>query len=637
MNLSILMVEDSLTDAELIERNLRRAGIEGPLVRFSSRHAFGDALRTKRPDVVISDHNLPQFDGRDVLGLVRALPDPPPFILITGSLNEETAVEYMKSGAADYILKDSLIRLAPAVLTAVEHDRDRRAKAAAERASRETEERLSMLLRATNDAVWDLDLVSRTLLVNGELLALIGHDPAGAPLTLDTWLERIHEDDRGRVRGGLETVLRSGTTFWTDEYRLRRSDGSFARVADRALIMRNERGRAIRVVGALMDMTETQRLQEQLVQAQKMEAIGRLAGGVAHDFNNLLTGILVSSHLLEDPHTLTKDQLLEVTEIRKAAERASALTRQLLAFSRKQVMALTRLDLNETVRGVCAMLERTLGADIQLKLALADPPGTVRADAGQVEQILLNLAVNARDAMPAGGTLTLATARVDIAADTAADITPGPYVALRVIDSGAGMDAATIGRIFEPFFTTKEVGRGTGLGLSTVYGIVRQHGGHIDVQSQPGRGTTFTIHLPRVDGRAEAPARGEPPTTKRGGPERILLVEDDPGVQATIHRMLTRLGYQVLAATTAEDAWAAIQKHGRGIELIVSDVQLAEGNGPALVARIRDAGFDTPVVFLSGYAEEAVLPDGRLPDRSSFLAKPFTPATLAQRIRQALS
>jgi PAS domain S-box-containing protein len=518
----------------------------------------------------------------------------------------------------------------------VEHDRDRRAKAAAERARRETEERLSLLLRATNDAVWDLDLVSGTLLVNGELLALIGHDPAGAPLTLDAWLECIHADDRGRVRGGLETVLRSGTSFWTDEYRLRRSDGSFARVADRALIMRNEKGRAIRVVGAIMDVTETQRLQEQLIQAQKMEAIGRLAGGVAHDFNNLLTGILVSTHLLEDARALTKDQLLEVTEIRKAAERASALTRQLLAFSRKQVMALTRLDLNETVRGVCTMLERTLGADIQLRLELADPPGTVRADAGQVEQILLNLAVNARDAMPDGGSLTLATARVDIGADTAADIAPGPYIALRVTDSGVGMDAATMDRIFEPFFTTKDVGRGTGLGLSTVYGIVRQHGGHIAVESQPGKGTTFTIHLPRVDGRAEAPVV-EAPAAQHGGPERILLVEDDPGVQATIHRMLTRLGYKVLTAATAEEAWTAIQTHGRGIQLIVSDVQLAEGNGPALVARIREAGFDTPVVFLSGYAEEAVLPDGRLPDRSSFLAKPFTPATLAHRIRQALA
>src|SRR5690606_284089 len=243
------------------------------------------------------------------------------------------------------------------------------------------------------------------------------------------------------------------------------------------------------------------------------------------------------------------EQQLEVAEIRKAAERASALTRQLLAFSRKQVMALTPTDLNETVRGVAKMLERTIGADVQLRLDLEGQPCTVRADVGQIEQILVNFAVNARDAMPSGGTLTLTTARIDVTADSGGEIPPGPYVALRVADTGIGMDAATRDRIFEPFFTTKEVGRGTGLGLSTVYGIVRQHGGHITVETEPGRGTMFTIHFPRIDERAEQPIRAEPLAVQKGGPERILLIEDDPGVRATIHRMLARLGYDVLTAT----------------------------------------------------------------------------------------
>jgi two-component system, cell cycle sensor histidine kinase and response regulator CckA len=636
MAIDILMVEDSPLDAELIERALRRSGLDANVQRVTTGPGCIGALRAGRPDIVICDHNLPQFDGRDALRIVRALPDPPPFILITGSLDEETAVEYMKSGAADYILKDRLTRLGEAVKTAIERDRDRRATAEAERARREAEQRLGLLVRATNDAVWDLDLVHWTLQVNGEFLALIGHATQRGPLTLDAWHDCIHPEDRARVRAGLDTVLASRTNFWTDEYRLRRADGTYARVVDRALVMRNAQHEPVRVVGALVDVTERQRLHEQLLQSQKLEAVGRLAGGVAHDFNNVLTGILASTHLLDDSLRLRGEDRAELEEIRRGVDRAATLTAQLLAFSRKRMITLRNVDVNEVVRGVGGMLQRVIGEDVQLLLVLADGLGAVRADPGQLEQILVNLAVNARDAMPSGGTLSIATEAVDLEHDADSELEPGPYVALTVTDTGHGMDAVTQERIFEPFFTTKEAGHGTGLGLSTVYGIARQHGGRISVRSAPGNGTTFTLHLPRVDGPPVPHPVAESSAVARGT-GTILLVEDDRIVRTTTTRILTRLGYSVTPVPGVDEAYACMLRDGTTVDLIVSDIVLADSNGIALVQRLRQAGFDTPVLFLSGYAEDIVLREADLPARSAFLPKPYTPAVLSQRVGEMLA
>jgi PAS domain S-box-containing protein len=638
MSVSILMVEDSPADAELIERALRRSGINAVLRRASTGPACVAALRSERPDVIVCDHNLPQFEGRDVLRIVNDLPDPPPFILVTGSLDEETAVEYMKAGAADYILKDRLVRVGEAVRSAIERDHDRRAKAEAEQAKREAEQRLGMLVRATNDAVWELDLVHWTLQVNEEFLTLIGHPTQRGPLTLDAWHERIHPEDQPRVRAGLDAILESRSNFWTDEYRLRRSDGSYARVVDRALIMRNADMAATRVVGALMDVTERQRLQEQLLQSQKMEAVGRLAGGVAHDFNNVLTGVLASTHLLEDSLRLRGEEREELGEIRRGLERAAELTAQLLAFSRKRVITLSRVDLNAIVRAIGGMLQRVIGEDIRLRLVPGQNLGSVRADPGQLEQILVNLAVNARDAMPHGGVLTIETAFVELDRDAERELElePGPYVMLRVSDTGHGMDAATQERMFEPFFTTKEVGSGTGLGMSTVYGIVHQHGGRIKVASTLGEGTTFTIHLPRVDGPPDVQPIERVAAVARGT-GTILLIEDDELVRKTTQRILARLGYIVIPVSSAEEARSTVLARGAEVDLLVTDIVLAQANGLELVEEFRRARFDVPVLFLSGYAEEMVLRQTDLPVRSLFLAKPFTPAVLSQKVLEALS
>jgi nitrogen-specific signal transduction histidine kinase/CheY-like chemotaxis protein len=394
------------------------------------------------------------------------------------------------------------------------------------------------------------------------------------------------------------------------------------------------------VIGALMDVSERQRLQEQLQQSQKMEAIGRLAGGIAHDFNNVLTGILISTDLLlngDQSHNATAEEL---QHIRSAAERAADLTRQLLAFSRKQVIALRRIDLNEVVHGFGVMLQRLIGENVELRLELAEKLGAVRADPGQIEQILLNLAVNARDAMPAGGKLTLETANVDL--DEAfsreqRDLAPGPYVLVAVGDTGVGMDTDIRDRIFEPFFTTKEPGKGTGLGLSTVYGIVRQHGGDIRVLSEVARGTTFKIYLPRVDGPPELQAKPAGDTTNLDGTETILLVEDEERVRELTRRILVRHGYSVLPAGDANEALGLAGRGNGRIDLLITDVVLPGASGPELANELVARGFTGPVLFLSGYSEDAVMCNGHLQPHALFLGKPFTTTNLALKVREALA
>jgi two-component system cell cycle sensor histidine kinase/response regulator CckA len=392
------------------------------------------------------------------------------------------------------------------------------------------------------------------------------------------------------------------------------------------------------VLGMGQDVTERRQLEEQLRQAQKMEAVGRLAGGVAHDFNNLLTVIMSYAMMLlgelppEDP--LRPD----LREIQGAAERAAGLTRQLLAFSRRQVLKPERLDANRVVANVERMLRRVIGADVALVTDL--PPGlpTVHADAGQLEQVLMNLALNARDAMPDGGTLTIETRAVRLDADAArrhGGLEPGAYVALRVRDTGVGMDDATRGRLFEPFFTTKEPGRGTGLGLATVYGIVTQSGGRVLVESAPGAGSTFTILLPAIAG-ASSPTEPAPAARAVGGTETILLVEDDATVRASVRRMLERVGYTVLEAGRAADALRVLDEPGRRVALVLADVVLPDVGAGALVPRIRERHGGVRILLMSGYGGEAVSRQLSAAGDVGLLTKPFAPDELLLRVRDAL-
>ena len=389
----------------------------------------------------------------------------------------------------------------------------------------------------------------------------------------------------------------------------------------------------------IVDTTERKHLQEQLRQAQKMEAVGQLAGGIAHDFNNMLTAIKSFSELLlaDMPDG---SQRGDVMEIRAAADRAAALTRQLLAFSRRQLLQPVQLDINQVVRSLEDMLGRLLGEDIdcvwrldpELDLAIADP--------SQMEQVLLNLAVNARDAMPKGGRLTIETANVWIDqeyAERVGDVPAGRYVVLAVSDTGIGMDAATRERIFEPFFTTKEPGKGTGLGLSTVYGIIRQSNGHVAVYSEPERGTTFRLYLPRSEAlsRRVTPARlvTKPAPT---GTETVLLVEDDPAVRLVAARILGRQGYRVFEAPTPQEALSIVERHGGAIDLMMTDLVLPQMSGRELAERVQATAPEMRVLFMSGYTDDAVIRRGLLEPGMAFLGKPFTVEEMARTVRRAL-
>jgi two-component system cell cycle sensor histidine kinase/response regulator CckA len=391
------------------------------------------------------------------------------------------------------------------------------------------------------------------------------------------------------------------------------------------------------IEGTLLDITERKNLEEQLRQAQRIEAVGRLAGGVAHDFNNLLTAILGYSDIVLE-QLPSGDRLRHyVGEIKKAGERAASLTRQLLAFSRQQVLAPLVLDLNAVVADMEKMLRRLIGEDIELVTVLGHDLARVKADPSQLEQVIMNLAVNARDAMPEGGRLSLATANflVDEAyAQRHVGLKPGPYVTLTVTDTGCGMDAETLSRIFEPFFTTKEKGKGTGLGLSTVYGVVKQSGGYIEVESEPGRGTAFRVYLPQVEESLTNVKEREPAAAPSSGAETILLVEDEESVRTLVESVLRSKGYKVIPAARGDEALALSEQYAQPIALMLVDMVMPRMSGRELARRLAPLHPETKVLFMSGYAGSSAS-DGLDAD-THFIQKPFTSEALARKVRETL-
>jgi signal transduction histidine kinase/ActR/RegA family two-component response regulator len=403
-------------------------------------------------------------------------------------------------------------------------------------------------------------------------------------------------------------------------------------------IIRWPDGRDVRLELAF-DITEQKRLEEQLQAIQRMEAVGQLAGGVAHDFNNLLSVILSYTQFalegLREEDPLHRD----VLEIKKAGERAASLTRQLLAFSRKQVLEPQVLDLNQTVAGMEHMLRRLVGEDVEFTQVLAPDLGRVKADPGQVEQVIMNLVVNARDAMPTGGKLTIETANVELDAEYAREhavVTPGSYVLLAISDTGSGMDEATRRRLFEPFFTTKELGKGTGLGLSTIYGIVKQSDGYIWAYSEPGRGSTFKVYLPRFLEDAEPTVVRPDEDEPLAGTETILLVEDEEAVRDVAARMLRAAGYQVLTAANGEEALTICEQHKGEIHLLLTDVVMPQMNGPQLAGRIQRLRPDLRILYMSGYMDHAIVREGVLDAGTNYIGKPFSGNDLGRKVRHAL-
>jgi len=929
--LRILLVEDNVADAELILRELKRAELVCVTKRVMTAVEFSAVLREFLPDLVLADFRLPAFGGLQALRILQHERPAVPLIIVTGTLDEETAAECIKLGATDYLLKDRLVRLGPAVRAALALKLSREEQASAEEALRRSEASLAKAQEIAHLGNWELnlsdldDLDRNPLWWSDEVYRIFGHPPRAFPASNEAFFRAAHPDDVPRIREAIAHTLRDGVPY-SIEHRILLPDGSERTVLEQSILIRDETNRPVRLVGTVLDVTERKRagelqaatfriaqaalaaptlqqllpaihaiiqelmpaanfyvalcddanrmisfpyfvdevdrtfnpkpfgkgltefvirtgepllatsevyremerrgeveligapsldwvgvplklgektigvlaaqtytegvrygarerdilqfvstqvaqaierkhaedqlkesetkyrvlfesnpeamwaydsktlrclavndaavarygwsreeflqmtirdihpaaeqdkldallalppeqatvhrglrhcrkdgslidveilahsvtlagrparlvlakdvterlrLEEQLRRAQKMEAVGRLAGGVAHDFNNILTAIIGSAELLIEDLPEGHEHRVDAEEIRRAAGRAADLTRQLLAFSRQQVLAPKVLDLNAIVRSVERMLRRLIGENIELRTALAGDLGAVRADPSQLEQVILNLAVNARDAMPHGGKLTIETANVELDEQYARDhVTAGPgaHVLLAVSDTGSGMDEATRAHLFEPFFTTKEIGRGTGLGLATVYGVVKQSGGHIWVYSEPDHGATFKIYLPRVAEAPEPLAAAEPGGVRAAarGSETILLVEDEQIVRSLARRVLTQQGYTVLEAPAGAEALAVSDAHAGEIHLLLTDVVMPGIGGRELARQLAERRPRARVLYLSGYSDDAIVRHGLLDPGTFFLQKPFTPQALTRKVRQVL-
>jgi PAS domain S-box-containing protein len=508
-----------------------------------------------------------------------------------------------------------------------------------EESLRKSEERYRYAARLSNDAIYDWDVNSNRFEWNEGMQGLFGYPEEEVGTTIEWIVSLLHPEDTDRVMGSFYSVFeKGGGSHWKAEYRLRRKDGKYSNAEGRAYIIRAADGTPNRVIGAISDRTQQQSLEGQLRQAQKMEAIGRLAGGIAHDFNNILTVIRMSSEFLLSDIPESDERHQDANEIMKASDRASRLTRQLLAFSRHQVLNPRLLSVNEIISGMDGMVRRVVPENIDLVTELDAQLSQVRADGGQMEQVFLNLVINAADAMPNGGQLAVRTSNIEVDASFSAsrlDVPPGKYVCITVSDTGVGMDQETASRIFEPFFTTKGVGKGTGLGLSTVHGIVTQSGGKIWVYSEPGLGTTFKIFLPKGEG-VSTPSKTPIFTEPTAAPtETILLVEDEEQTREAVHRNLARAGYTMLVARNGVEALEIAQSHTHAIHLVLTDSLMPEMGGAELVKRLKRERPEIAVLMMSGYTED-LAPTGPTNENEFFIEKPFTTADLMLGIRTAL-
>jgi two-component system, cell cycle sensor histidine kinase and response regulator CckA len=757
--LKILILEDVPMDAELVEYELARSSIPFDSRCVDNRDDFLRQLDEFQPDLILSDYTLPRFDGMTALSLVRERAPSTPFLIVTGSVNEETAVGCMKAGATDYLLKSNLARIGPAIEAALARVRARAEKARAEDALRRSEANLRAIFNTSLQAFvlvdrdgtiqalnpiaveWAARILGRQVGEGDRIDDFIPDAREGfeAALTgearsverclqgtdgLERWYETTHApvvDERGavigvclnardvseRVRG--EQALRESEARYRDLFdnasdlvcttaldgsflyvnrawreAIGHADDALARLRFLDLVHADSRERYLDVVaraqagetlghvelqlvtaagvpltlegnisctttdgsparlrGIYLDVTERKRVEEQLRRAERMQAAGRLAGGVAHEVNNMMTGVIGFSEFLMRSLDVADPRRMEVDEIIKAGTRAADVTRQLLAFTRQQFLRPEMLPVNAVVQELEKMLRRILGEDHMLQLTLAPDAGEIRADRGQLEQVLVNLMLNARDAMAAPGRVTVSS-RLAVLDETYAlqhggvDIPVGEYVQLAVSDTGIGMARETQARIFEPFFTTKPVGQGTGLGLSTVYGIVKQSDGFIWVYSEPGVGSTFKIYLPRVGIGGTLAAASVRGAASRGGSETVLIVEDEDMVRALASRTLREHGYTVIEARHGADALRQLAMDSTAVDLLISDVVMPEMGGRELGRRLSTLRPSLPVLYISGYTGEDVIQRGLLDAGAPFQQKPFAPEGLARKVREML-
>jgi PAS domain S-box-containing protein len=613
--------------------------------------------------VDMTSHILHWNRGAEILygwsateALGRALTDlvgPPGYLMDTASASMSadpaqhncwTGVIAQRHRTGREIFVESSVRVLcnayhlPQVLVTI--SRDVTARKQAEAALRETEARFRTLVEQIPAITYvaALDAGSSTIYTSPQIESLLGFPQAEWMADPTRWLKQIHPGDRERVLADVERT-RTHTAPVASEYRMLTRDGRVVWFRDESSLIQSDTGQPLFIQGVMLNITERKRLEAQLLQAQKLESIGRLAGGLAHDFNNMLTAIggyaeLISESLpADDPIRADSEHILQATR------RAGNLTRQLLAFARKQIIDPQMLNLNELINSLNALLHRIIGEDVELMIRCAPDLGQVKADPGQIEQVLINLAVNARDAMPRGGKLIVATRNMlfdAVSAQQHMGMQPGEYTLLEVSDTGVGMDAETQQQIFEPFFTTKEPGKGTGLGLAVSHGILTQAGGHIYVYSEVGVGTTFKIYLPRVVGAAVPILHSATSVPDPAGDETILLAEDEPLVRGVAVQALRAQGYTVLVADTGMAALALAREYRDVIHLVVTDVVMPQMSGTQLVEQLTMVCPHIKALYMSGYTESTIVHHGIVEPGVALVLKPFTLSALAHKVREVL-
>jgi PAS domain S-box-containing protein len=626
----VLVVEDSDDDAILIVSRLRRGGLQISHQRVETAAGAAEALRERPPDVVISDYNVPGFSAEEALTLLHESGLDVPFILVSGQVGEEAAAGLMRAGAHDFLLKDNLTRLVPAVQRELREAEDRRLRRRAEAALRASEERFRLLAEHAKDIIFRYRLVPEPGLdyISPAAQAITGHRPEALCRRPELLFELVAPEDRPRLEASWHSpdpgplvvrwLLPDDRTVWTEQ---------------RAVGIRDGGGRLVAVEGIIREVTERvlaeqnrARLERQLRQAERLESVGQLAGGIAHDFNNLLAVITGSAELAGSALAADDPVRADIEGIIEAAQRGAALTRQLLIFSRLEPSRPETLDLNKVVADTERLLRRTIGEDIELVTDLAPGLPPITIDRSKLEQVIMNLVVNARAAMPRGGKLTVATAPHG----------PEAGVRLTIADTGSGMTAEVAEHAFEPFFTTKGPGKGTGLGLATVYGVVTEAAGDITLETEPGSGTTFHIDLPAAAAGLTA-ARAAPPDQERpqGSGETILVVEDDDGVREIVLRILTSAGYRVLQAPRPEVALEVCRHPDVHLDALITDAVMPGMAGTELIEEVQRLHPGLPAVLMSGYTGSWLA--GEEPGAGApLLRKPFTPPALLRQIREVL-
>jgi two-component system cell cycle sensor histidine kinase/response regulator CckA len=761
--MKILHLEDNPHDAELVRSILFEEWPGCQIHTVAGEPDFRAALQAGPYDVIISDFTLIAFDGASALQLARQYAPDTPFIYVSGTIGEERAVEAVHAGAADYVIKDRMGRLTTAIRRALREREDRRQRAQTEAALRESNERFLLVARATNDAVWDWNLLTDEIWWNESHSVLFRYPLESSGSTSAVWLERIHPEDRSRVHVDIHAAIDRGLTTWAGEYRYRRADGTYADVLDRGYVLRNDAGKPYRMLGSMQDITahkqalsavmrerdfsdavlnslpgifylydeklkfirwntrfaqvsgyteteiaymspldffagkdrevvqarinevfvrgyaeveasfvtknhqhipysftgslividgrrclvgmgtditEKKKLQEQFLRAQRLEGIGMLAAGIAHDLNNVLTPILMAGPMLRVRATDPLDQRLLQT-LEHSAERGAALVRQILAFAHGSTGEPRLMQVKHLARDIVEMIEETFPKSIKLDQNFPSDTWPIRANPTQIHQVLLNLCVNARDAMPRGGILRLRTGNRRVEPEQALAIPgarAGAFVTIDVEDTGTGIPADALGHIWEPFFTTKQAGKGTGLGLSTVRGIIESHQGFIELQTAVGKGTTFRINLPAAESDTATNHLAAPPFLPRGSGELLLLVDDEAANRDVTHATLARYGYRVLAASSGTEAVSLFIPRSDEIRLLITDLHMPNLDGASLTRILQRIKPGLKVLAISGLSSAPMDAATEKPEQfaTDYLAKPFKPEALLVKVHKLL-